>query len=179
MARTDFLVSLSALADHLGADVSDPRVSSAARRASARFRAAVGTPITAVDSDVSLLDAHGGRSVLLPHAPVRAVHEVVSHGQVVTDVEWSQDGMLYRATGWPRGYRAVRVTYDHGYVEVPEDIQSAVLAAAVAEFSRFPGVQSMTVGGESITFATASVGAGFDAWSQVVDSYRVGQHDRP
>lgn len=170
----DDLADIEDLADLTGAEKTDLRLIIALRRASARFRGAVRHHVSPVDADEVVLDADGSRVLLLPHVPVREVLWVILGGVTITDYRWTRDGRLRRARGWPDG--PVTVIYDHGYKPVPDDIVEAVLQQAAYLYARDPGVQSMAVGGESVTFARAGV---TEEWSQAVDRYRIDRAERP
>jgi hypothetical protein len=171
----DDLADLNDLADLAGAETTDIRLIRALQRASARFRGEVRHHVSAVDNDTVTLDGDGSRSLLLPNMPIRAVLWVIIDGNSVTDYRWFRDGRLRRTGGkvWPESQ--ITVTYNHGYKQVPDDIVEAVLSQAVDLYSRQPGVRSMAVGGESVTFAAAGIS---EEWSQVVARYRIarGEH---
>jgi hypothetical protein len=172
------LVSPDELATWLGVDAGDPQLIAALDAASARFRAAVRHPVSEVTGDEVTLDGNGAATLALPAAPVTDVHTVEVDGDEITDYEWSGTGMLYRAAGWPRRYRSVVVTYDHGYDPVPDDIVAAVLDQARAVYLIRPGVSQIQTGSENISFgAVSSIGASAQ-WSTAVELYRLNRGDR-
>ncbi|MFI1580016.1 hypothetical protein [Embleya sp. NPDC020630] len=71
-----------------------------------------------------------------------------------------------RIAGWP--YRRtlgvwtprVRVTYSHGYVDVPDDVIGVVLDLAAATLNNPDRLRSETVGGESVTYTVETFGTG-------------------
>ncbi len=164
------------LAARTGRPLNDTQLLLALQRASDRFRGAVNHQVSLVTADVVVLDGDGSTTLLLPGSPVVAVAEVRVSGVVVTDWEMSADGRLRRQAGWPNTYGSVQVVYTHGYGSVPPDIEDVVLWAAERELTVQPGVQSMAVGGESVTYARG-VGAS-EMWTEVVARHRTGR-DRP
>lgn len=162
------------LADILGVPVDDPMMLSRLRAASRRFLGAVRpTSFTPVNGDVIWLNGDGSTTLLLPACPVRAVTVVEIDGQALEadDFEWSEEGVLRRRARWPDRLRSVRVTCDHGYETVPEDVQEVVLDQAEATSNIRKGVQSVSVDGQSVTYgAQAAVGV-TQAWSDTVARY--------
>lgn len=171
------LCSLADLGVALGLPADDPTVIWLADRASARFRGAVGHVVSGVTQDVVTLDGTGSTTLLLPAAPVLAVHDVTIDAEEVTDFEWSADGMLKRAAGWPLKYRSVIVVYDHGHDPIPDDIAEAVLeAAGLLGSPRARGVQSRTAGPFTETYARPGV---TETWSKAVAAHRLDPSGRP
>lgn len=179
MAATDLLADPDELAVWLGVPADNPQLLAALTAASRRFRGAVGHPITFVEGDTTVLDGNGRTEILLPAAPVTAITSVTLDDTLLvegTDYTWSADGYLRRADcqPWPDRLRCLTVVWDHGTVEVPEDIQEAVIDQARSMFRVQPGIQSYTAGSESVTFgAQASVGV-TSQWSSAVARHRLG-----
>lgn len=170
------------LAVRTGRAPDDPALLYALRSASRAFVDAVGHPVVLVQDEEIVLDGHGGTVLLLPAAPVTAVSSVSVDGAAVTDWQWSADGYLERESGWPRRLRSVRVVYSHGYDPIPGGIADAVLQHAEMGLTVPVGLASMTVGGETVSFANssgASVVGVTSLWSSVVRRYTVGRGDRP
>lgn len=177
----ELLADPTELAAKLGLAADDPDLVYAVRSASRDFAGAVRHPVRLVTGDTVWLDGTGTTILALPCAPVQAVTLVEVEGTAVTDYEWSQDGFLERCAGWPRRLRAVRVVYDHGWPVVPSDIADAVLQKAEMALNVTPGLSSMTVGGESVTFATrqsASLVGVTDTWTRTVHKYQLNRGDR-
>lgn len=67
---------------------------------------------------------------------------------------WSQRGHLYRACGWPCGFRTVEADVTHGYAVIPDAVRAVVLGLAGADVFSPAGsvLQSKTVGGVSHTY---------------------------
>ncbi len=179
----DQLADPEELAASLGVPASDPKLVWALTAASRRFRGAVRHPVTLVGGDPFVLDGNGRESVLLPAAPVLAVALVTLDGTALvegTDYDWSADGFLRRLGDvWPDRLRCLRGFYDHGYAVVPEDIQEVVIDQARAMYRIDPGVQTKTVGGQSVTFGTQAAIGVTAQWSAAVERYQLNRGDRP
>jgi hypothetical protein len=156
----------------------DEGVTDAVNAVSARFRGEVRHPVSLVADEEIWLDGHGGTFLALPAAPVVAVTLVEVLGTPVTDFTWSRQGMLRRATCWPDELDAVRVVYTHGYEPIPDDISEAVITEARYQLAVQPGLSSMTVGGESVAFASAT-GPMPLAWTRAVERYQLNRGDLP
>ncbi|WP_370944011.1 hypothetical protein AB5J62_33560 [Amycolatopsis sp. cg5] len=172
------LVDPAVLARWAGRAEDDPAVVDAVTSASARFRGVVRHPVSLVADEEVRLDGHGGTVLTLPAAPVLAVSTVEVRGQPVTDVTWSRQGLLRRASCWPDELDAVRVVYTHGYEPVPEDIAEAVLTEARYLLTVQPGISAMTVGGESLSFSAPAAGMP-PVWTRAVDRYQLNRGDLP
>ena len=170
------LADPAALAAEVGAPVRSRKVHDAIRRASARFRSAVGHPVTRFAETVRV-DGTGTRALLVPSTPVLevarvAVLEIGSWRELVdgADYEWSDSGALRRLRAcWPGNLRAVEITYSHGYDPVPEDVADAVLEQAAQIYRARTGITQMSTGGESFTFTAAGVS---ETWSRTVAAYK-------
>ncbi|MFJ3812283.1 mobile element protein [Streptomyces sp. NPDC090073] len=179
----DLLADPEELAASLGAQANDPKLLWALTAASRRFRGAVRHPVSLVAGDVVTLDGTGQQTLLLPSAPVIAVPSVKLDGVTVTqgtDYEWSADGILRRIGAcWPDRLRCVEVSYDHGYAVIPEDIQEVVIDQARALYRIDPGVQTKTVGGQSVTFGVQAAIGVTAQWTAAVQRYELNRGDRP
>lgn len=180
------LPPLAAAADLQAAGVTGTaaQMDMALRRASARVRAYTRQDITFVENDTVMLRG-GERVLVLPQHPLFAdashpltVVEVADFSGVeweaVEDRDFTRFGNELtrghpwqaptRLMGWPwsrvQGVWAdrVRVTYSHGYQEVPDDILDVVLDLAATNLTNPQGLRSETVGGESITYASETIG---------------------
>ncbi|MEU9333129.1 hypothetical protein AB0D49_08185 [Streptomyces sp. NPDC048290] len=156
----------------------------ALRRASARVRAHTRQDFTFEAGDTVLLRG-GERVLVLPQRPVvvddahpLAVVELIDMAGVEVPAVEGRDftrvgceltrGYPFeapgRSMGWPwsrtLGVWAdrVRVVYSHGYAEVPDDIADIVLDLATTNLTNPNGLRSETVGGESVTYASETIG---------------------
>lgn len=179
----DLLADPDELAASLGVPATDPKLLWALTAASRRFRGAVRHPVSLVAGDTVTLDGNGRESVLLPAAPVLAVASITLDGAALTegtDFDWSADGFLRRLTWvWPDRLRCIQVVYDHGYAVVPEDIQEVVIDQARAMYRIDPGVQTKTVGGQSVTFGVQAAIGVTAQWTAAVERYQLNRGDRP
>jgi len=179
----DPLADPEELAASLGVAADDPKLLWALNAASRRFRGAVRHPVSLVTGDAFTLDGNGCASVLLPAAPVLAVVSVTLDGTTLVegaDFDWSADGFLRRLHGcWPDRLRCIRGSYDHGFTVVPEDIQEVVIDQARALFRIDPGVQTKTVGGQSVTFGVQAAIGVTAQWTAAVERYQLNRGDRP
>lgn len=183
MATTDYLADPGDLAIWLGVPADDPKLLQALSAASSRFRGAVRHPVTAVIGDALTLDGNGRESILLPAAPVTAITSLELDGEPLVDgtgFAWSADGFLRRlGCCWPDRLRCIDVVYSHGYAVAPEDVAEVVVDQARSQYAVLPGIQTRTVGGQSVTFGTqASIGVTAQ-WTTVVERYRLNSGDRP
>jgi hypothetical protein len=179
----DLLADPDELAASLGVPPTDPKLLWALTAASRRFRGAVRHPVSLVGGDAFVLDGNGRESVLLPAAPVLAVSSVTLDGTALvegTDFNWSADGFLRRLGGvWPDRLRCLSGFYDHGYAVIPEDIQEVVIDLARALYRIEPGVQTKTVGGQSVTFGVQAAIGVTAQWAAAVERYQLNRGDRP
>ena len=102
-------------------------------------------------NDVVLVDPFPvNRSAQLPNPPVLSVSSVEAYmrsetgsmaWQTLTNWAWNADGLLYDTTGqpgtdvslvpsWPSAPKSLRVTYTHGFSQVPADLVAATVKAA-------------------------------------------------
>lgn len=179
----DLLADPAELAASLGVPANDPKLLWSLTAASRRFRGAVRHPVSLVAGDAFVLDGNGCEFLLLPAAPVLAVSSVTLDGAALvegTDYDWSADGFLRRLGGvWPDRLRCLRGSYDHGYAAIPEDIQEVVIDQARALFRIDPGVQTKTVGGQSVTFGVQAAIGVTAQWTAAVERYQLNRGDRP
>ncbi|MGI5161395.1 hypothetical protein [Microbispora sp. CA-102843] len=178
------LATVDDLQAHLQRDLPEAQAALALRRASARVRSYTRQTITLVTGDT--MEVAGGDRVLrVPQRPlvVDEAHPltVVELGEfgapemtLVEDRDYTRlgneltRGYPYnpstRLMGWPwnrvRGVWAprVRLTYSHGYAEVPEDIVDIVLGLATLNISNPENLRTEQIDDYSRTFARETVG---------------------
>ena len=132
--------------------------------------------LTPTPDDVVLLDPIDGMCVLLPDLPVSDVSLVETLDQ--TAQTWSTvDPAMYtvaRRTGiiaarpftgvqWPADPESWRVTYSHGFAEVPDGIVGVVLGVAARAYATDPGIESERIGGYQVKY---NIGGGFNDLEQ-------------
>lgn len=106
-------------------------------------------------------NGNGKAALVLRHYPVVQIDEVHINGQQVQD--WrNDDWLLIRDCGFPKGLRNVSVRYTAGYAEIPADLTEAVLTIAMQRMFDWEnkGVQSKSLAGETITFASFAQSGG-------------------
>ncbi|MFF2522237.1 hypothetical protein [Streptomyces liangshanensis] len=168
-----------------GATGTPEQLALALRRASARVRKYTRQTISLIENETVELGG-GERALRLPQYPLvldvehpLTVVEVAEFGgvdfTVLEDRDYSRlgneltRGYAYwrtptRMMGWPRsrvrGVWApkVRVTYSHGYVEVPEDIFDVVLDLATMNLTNPENLRTVSIDDYSRTFASETIG---------------------
>lgn len=168
-----YLARPADLAIKTGVAATDLRLLLALRRAGDRFEGAIGFPVTLVENETIYLSGTGNRHLLLPARPVVGKPVVLIDDQPVTDFAVGRDaGILRRRNAvWPDDLDNIEVTYSHGWVEPPGDIQDAVLEQAETQFLVSVAFQSRQAGSESVTVsALAAVGV-TQRWTDAVDRY--------
>lgn len=180
------LPPLATAADLAAAGVSgtDAAIDMALRRASARVRRYTGQDITFVANET--IEVPGGERVL--RAPQRPLVVSATYPLTVVELAEFGDGELAavegqdftrlgseltrgypwqaptRLTGWPwnrpQGVWApkVRLTYSHGYTEIPDDIVDIVLDLATMNLSNPENLRSVAIDDYSRTFASETIG---------------------
>jgi hypothetical protein len=168
-----------------GAVGTDAALDLALRRASARVRRYTRQDITLVENDTITLP--GGERVLrLPQYPLvvddahlLTVVEVADFSGIEWDAVENRDfsrlgneltrGYPWQAStrlmGWPwnraQGIWApkVRVTYSHGWTEVPEDIVDVVLDLATMNLANPENLRQVSIDDYQRTFASETIGS--------------------
>jgi hypothetical protein len=158
--------------------------------------------IELVEGDISVIDGTGTDILLLPEAPVTDVSKVVvdfdrdSARTLVppgngsnSEYDWNEAGMLIHRFGstltytgtsyatyglWPERRRSVQVTWSHGYLAIPSDIQLICVAIAARTYAQ-DGATNESVGGYSATYA-GQPGVITDGEKRVLDRYRTRRH---
>lgn len=156
--------------------VEEARIDALLEDASAIIRAYTGQSFERVDDDVVVLRAVGGR-LTLPQRPVIEVTrvEAVGGGEGLPDfalTDWTFDGIdtirlgdgaviinlpeaWWDEDGYPGTYR---VTYSHGWEQVPGDVLAVVCAMATRALANPNNLRSETVGSYSVTYAVPATG---------------------
>lgn len=153
----------------------DRRVVLALRRASGRFRDAVGYPVTEVKNDRLERMGEGDNALLLKGAPAD-VTEVKVGGTVLPVTAYVVDpeaGILYRLGGRWRARELVQITYTHGYSQIPEGIEDAVLEHATTLALTYAHVQQETAGTNNMSAAMRATVGVTEKWVDTVATYRL------
>lgn len=170
MAPLPPLATVQQLSDYMrdfDVPAGDPSGVVALQTASGHVRAYLGQTITRVLGDVTVLDPIlGTPAVLLPELPIGVVSQLETYGpgpdgrtygwRTAVAGTWNfsaATGMVvgqpvyWSGTRWPAGPGTWRVTYDHGYTDVPDGIIGVTLSLAARTYSTPSGVQAETLGG--------------------------------
>lgn len=137
--------------------------------ASGAVRSYCGWHVAPVVDEKVILDGRGGTVLDLPTLRLVSLDEVRVEGEVVPNVEWSQDGMLRGE--WPDRWRSIEVDMHHGY-EVPADLLGVVVDAAARAVNSELGGQAETIGPFSFSASEGSTSL-FDYELRVLDRYRL------
>lgn len=157
--------------------------------ATGTIKAVTGQMIEQVTGDVvELTVTRSGDGVILPELPVTDV-TLVEYLQNTPGAawatspaaayEWDETGVVDLLTGqgvtWPYlnppRRRRVRVTYDHGYPIIPDEIVGICLRMAAQAYVVPPGVTLESIGGYQVRYELASVvDPGTNA---ILDRYRL------
>jgi hypothetical protein len=157
------LATATSLAAYTGGRIgdSDPRVSPVLDGVSAAVRNWCGWHVYPQLQETVTLDGPGGRYLALPTKHVAAISAVLEHGLTLVDgvdYRWSGDGSIKRLTrSWTDDYRAVTVTYSHGFDDVP-DVAAVVLSVAARQLASPMGAVSESAGGVSVKWSETTRG---------------------
>lgn len=102
--------------------------------ASSAITSAAGTGILSATSTVEVLGLEE-QLLNLPGTPIRRVEEILADGDLIHPDSYRVTGNgIYRAQGWAcgRNLPLLRVTYFHGFDEVPKDIQTLCASMVIA-----------------------------------------------
>ncbi len=139
--------------------------------ASARVRTYTGQDFTAVEGDVVQVKARNGVA-RLPQRPVTAVSAVADLSANDVSYTWLNDDRIqvgptslnwFEVEPWRNTVPDLRVTYDHGYEEIPGDIVDVVCSMVARSLARGP--DSGAIQSESIAGYSYSIGASAAAGS--------------
>lgn len=125
------------LLTHYGEDLDESEtaiVNELIESASSAITSAAGTGIIAQTSTVEVLGLEE-RLLNLPGTPIRRVDEIHADGVLVAPDTYRVTGNgIFRAQGWAcgRNLPILRVTYFHGYDEVPKDVQTLCVSMVIA-----------------------------------------------
>ncbi len=146
--------------------------------ASQLVRGYCGIRFDLVQNDTKILDPRTDGTVQLPETPVANVSAVYGwmpgptgtwDWQPITWYRWLPRGLLYNTAfvenptiptwgpTWPWVPGGLKVTYDHGFETIPDDIQDVVTRLAT-QISKNPNwIQSRKVGEVSTVYSTSGV----------------------
>jgi hypothetical protein len=142
-------------------DGTDPRVTPVLDGVSAAVRNWCGWHVFPDLQQTVTLDGPGGRYLALPTRHVATVTAVTENGTTLVDgvdYRWSTDGSIKRVTRyWTDDYRAITVTYTHGFEDVP-DVTAVVLSVAARLLASPMGAVSESAGGVTVKWSETTRG---------------------
>lgn len=110
--------------------------------------------ILLVEGDEVVLKGTWANDLVLPERPVLSVESVAFGESVVDAASYLLKGdTLSRPWGWSG--RAVTVTYDHGFADIPEDVRSVCLALAARTFRNPDRIIQEGIGTYNVTYDRA------------------------
>ena len=162
------LATPAELRSYLGLDESqlgDERANLILVGVSAEIRKHTGQIFDQVEDDEVILDSIGSSVLLLPQLPVIDIASIedldddTATFTVVTDYRWSVRGII-RRTGarWAEGLRRYKVTYTHGYENIPDDLTLICLRAAARAAGNPEGLTQESMGNYSASWGLAVAG---------------------
>jgi hypothetical protein len=170
------------LATRLGLDLSDAeriRADRLLELASGLIQDAARQTIELVAGDVLTLPGTNDETIHLPQKPVASVEQVTIDGvPLVEGTDWYLDGNVivrrsrrllsggiadqqlvpWAGFGWPG--QTIRITYTHGYAEIPESVKAICLEAVVRVWVNPGAVAQERAGDSSTLYTTAGAPSG-------------------
>lgn len=128
--------------------------------------------IEQVSDDSIYLDGSGSTKLFLPEIPVSEIASVEVDGVLLDPTYYAlaENGVLWRKYGvWTLGARNIKITYTHGYENVPEEVRGVCYRSAARLYQAqlkalrqdfVSGLQSVSVGDWSETYESAGGSAG-------------------
>lgn len=170
----ELLASPAELALFLEEELDNARAELYLRLASGEVRAATGNDFDFVEDDEILLSGRGSTVLLVPHAPLVDVSELLEAFGTSSELElagpdtsspafeWSEDGILRRIDGgvFRRRFRFYRLTCSHGFEVTPDEVKGVVLEIAGDGYLNPEGIRQETLGRYSYTVAGREAGVG-------------------
>jgi hypothetical protein len=165
----DPFVSRTDLGHYLRRDLSDDEAALiAVDAACSTCRNVAEQTFNLIEDDELRLDGRGTDWLLLPELPVVTVASVAIGTDDPLEPEdsggdgdylWAANGSLVRNSGgvWPRGRQNVRVTYSHGYDEIPADVRQVALSVAARHYEQGI-VQYETLGQRQVRYGQPVAG---------------------
>lgn len=152
------MTELADAADLVAYRAGDPDMALAA--AEALVRSYCGWHIAPSRTETVTVDGSGAQVQPLPTLHLTALTSVTEDDDQIVDlaqVRWSDAGYLWRRDcHWTRRLRGVEAAIEHGYAEVPADVQSVVLSVAARSVASPDGVVRQQAGTFSVTYSQAA-----------------------
>jgi hypothetical protein len=164
LKTSDLLASPEALAASIGTtfDPSDPKLLKDLEIASAWFRSESHQHISAVAADEQELHGNWTHRLWLPQRPVtdlvsikiRRYGQIVYTTATVNVFSVSRRGLVLSGWDWGGPEATIVAVYDHGYDEIPDDVEAAVLSRAKRLFTapRDSSVASRQIGSAQTSY---------------------------
>lgn len=138
----------------------DPRAALLLGGASAAIRRYCRWHITPVITQTARLDGRGGPDLALKTLHLVDVVAISEHGRPFDPLtlEWSELGNIRHPGGcWTTRYRAITVTFEHGF-EQADDVKQIVLQVVANALSSPMGITREQAGQVSISWSTTAPG---------------------
>ncbi len=141
---------------HVEIDPEDAQANQALIDATAMVRSYTRQTLSFVEGDEVTIDGHYNRDLALPEMPIIDVTQVVEINPWsnedettldTTDYRWSEAVLHRLSRTFSDGFQNVRVTYDHGYDPLPDDLRAATLQIAARLYSSNASSAGSTLGG--------------------------------
>lgn len=134
------------------------------------------------------------RSAQLPNPPIHSISTVEAYmrdangqmnWQTLVNWSWTAEGLLYDTTGqpgtqisevpsWPALPKSLRVTYTHGFMDVPQPVIDAVIKAAANYLTNPFNVTNRKVGDVEMGWSVSLMqGAGIGLDETLLGKYRL------
>lgn len=151
-------------ADDLQGFQGAPFKSETVKAASEQIRRICGWHIAPTIEETLVLDHDGGPVLYLPSLKVTDVTAVKDYrsGRELSNWHWSGAGMIEGS--FPRGFRSVEVTIEHGYAECPADLLPVIASRTQRR------VMQESLGSRSVSFSAE----GDVAFESTLELYRLG-----
>lgn len=172
------MLDSDALADYTRGrlDAADALTDQILSRSLAEVRRWCGWHVTPSRADTAVpIDGPGGRLLRLPTLKLLTLTAVTEDGVAVnlTDLEWSQTGVMRKTTGefWTSRLSGITVTMTHGF-DSAEDFETAVFSVADRRSQAAAGGIPIAVG--PFRFSEEKMGSAFTgAELSILDRYRL------
>lgn len=167
------LATVEELAAHMDAPVDSLPANAAEMLANVSAtvrRLAGGQHITRGTTTAELYPVDG--RVILPQSPVVSVSEVEADGKTLAPTEYTRRRGLIFVSPYTD---TVRVTYTHGFAEIPGDLKRIILDSSSRALDGSGGATQMNVGSIQLMYSQETTGPSFaDIEKDIVRTYRGG-----
>lgn len=163
------LTTLAKLKEYLGikTDTSDPLLERMLTEASQYIQSWLNRNLNLTDY-VELRDGTNGLALSTRQYPIKTVSKLMIDGVEVPHASavlgagfrFDEERIVLNGSRFNRGFQNVEITYSAGYETIPPEIEQAVIDMASNAYKAKDrvGLQSKSIGGETITFSNTSGG---------------------